>query len=458
MAKTKPPRRHRATSAPARTASRSRVFPKFNAARLRPTLGVLVLCTGLVFVASWVGLFDLVRIDTWTERQFVRYADAFTYEDINPDVVLITAAEDPQGNGTLGNPGPNWRGYHAALVNALSQETVKAKVIAFDLLFEDSTGNDGDFNSAIKKATASGTTVVLGVKEFETREGVSHPIAAEGVTKDLEERNWGFLKIGGAYLGTSAVRKLRLASEVNSDLPSWAEAPEPKIAPSFTLQVLRASISPPVGPAIYAKGAGRLELRDGTGQAVKSIPVDAELNYIVNERQAAALAEIDNPYHEVYKNRDNVGYLFPRFHEKIVIIGFKSWKDLPGLKEGDPTYGVEIQASALSDLLRSVHITKLKSVWHCLMILVMSSIGLVIGSRYRQVLRPQIPVTVGSVGVQIGFPLLLFAVTAAYLLFAIMLYKYNRVLLGIPYHVTALFLTFALVDQIEASRKTGRSK
>lgn len=415
-------------------------------------LALIFLCAGFVFLLSWVGLLDLLRIDAWVERKFITYANAFTYEDINQDVVLITAVEDEQGNGTLGKPDHSWRSRHAQLLNSLSQ--AQAKVIAFDLFFEDSSPSDQAFAEAINNATERGTTVVVGVRKFNVQQGVPTPFLTPVLQNNLKERNWGFLEGGGVDRDTASVRKLKLASAMNNDLPAWVEAQQSRVVPSFALQVMNGGLLSHAGTTIYEKNAGQIRLATPDGRVVRSIPVDENLNFIIDEKETAALDKINHPYHEVYNNLENLEYLRNFFSGKIIIIGYKDKEDLRTIINGESRYGVQIQANVVSDLLQGVYISKLRAVFSFLVLLAMSSIGFVVGTRFRHRLRYKIPIEMSLVKVHIDLPILLFLISAAYLIIAVLLYKYHRVLLGMPYHVVVLFLTFGLADQFENRKKS----
>jgi CHASE2 domain-containing sensor protein len=423
-------------------------------AKAGKVLAVILFCTGVVFFASWVGLFDLLKIDSWVERKFITYTDAFTYEDIHQDVVLITAGEDAQANGSLGKPDQTWRRYHAELLDALAR--AKAKAVAFDLYFEDSSANDREFGEAIKRATESGTTVVIGVRQFNVQEGAAIPFLTPALQGYLGERNWGFLDVGGVDKDTVSVRKLRLAADANAGLPSWVEAQESKVVPSFTLQVLRAGLSAQTAVASYDRTESSIRLRADTGRVVKSIPVDEALNFIVDEKETAALDKINHPYQEVYNNLNNADYLRNFFGGRIVIVGYKDKEDLRTVTKGESRYGVQIQANAVSDLLQGIYISKLRATSNLLFIAVISAVGFLLGSRFRHHLRYKIPIEFSIVKTHLDFPLLPFLAAVAYLFLAVLLYKSNRVLLGIPYHLAVLFLTFWLAAP-GAVRKRGRS-
>lgn len=139
---------------------------------LSRALGLVLLCSSVIFLAAWIGLFDLLRIDSWVERRFIAYARSFTSGEIDQSVVLVTASEDPAKNGGLGKPDEKWRVHHAELLRALSN--AGAQVVAFDLLFESQSDSktDQNFGEAIKRAKENGTTVVIGVNQFNLEKGV----------------------------------------------------------------------------------------------------------------------------------------------------------------------------------------------------------------------------------------------------------------------------------------------
>ena len=126
-------------------------------------IGGLVVASWVVLFASWIGLFNVVKLDDWLERRFVGYMDAFVTTKFDRRVSLILASDDPAKNGTLGAPSSAWRCHHARLLSGLS--AAGARVVAFDMYFEDASDCDPQFADAIRLAAASGTGVVAGVRE-----------------------------------------------------------------------------------------------------------------------------------------------------------------------------------------------------------------------------------------------------------------------------------------------------
>lgn len=122
----------------------SKLFQKIDSyKKVLLSIGIALIIIDVLSISYFriMDRFELVSLD-------FRYGFKLLFpQKINPDIVIIEIAED-----TLGNLG-NWpipRDYHASLVDVLSK--YKAKAIAFDILFCESTGWDGVFADAVKRA------------------------------------------------------------------------------------------------------------------------------------------------------------------------------------------------------------------------------------------------------------------------------------------------------------------
>lgn len=414
-------------------------------------MGGFVLASWVVLFASWIGLFNAVKLDDWLERTFVGYMDAFVETPFDRRVGLILASGDASKNGSLGEPTPAWRCHHATLLSGLS--AAGAKVVAFDMFFEDVTDCDQQFADAIRQASSAGTEVVVGVKRYDLEDGTPRPVMAPALSEVLEGR-WGILE------GSPVSRRLRLAAPITEHVPALIDAQEAGVVPSFALRTVMHVEAQTRGDAPITAAIDRerdqIRLRDGAGSPVKSIPVvDPEMNMIVGVAPRQDLAP--DVFHEVHANAGHPGRL-ARFKGKIVVVGVASPTDRWGISAGDaePRYGAELQASAISNLLRNVYIKPLAPWAHYLVILVMGGAGALIRGGFGGASRLSVPIKVRSLARnRFHVPVPLVAVLVVYALVAFLAYKQYRLIFDISYHFVSLLFIYAMIGWVRKGGMVG---
>jgi CHASE2 domain-containing sensor protein len=400
-------------------------------------VGAFVAATWLLLFASWIGLFNAVKLDDWLERQFVGYMDAFVSVPFDRRVALILASEDPARNGTLGPLGPDWRCHHAALLSGLT--AAGAAVVAFDLHFDDASACDGRFAEAIRAAKTAGTGVVLGSLEPQIEEGVARPIMAPELAGAVGD-GWGTL------LADRVARRVRLAYPISRDVPGFIDAAELGVVPSFALRSLMHVESQNARVALSAafdRDDDAIKLRAPEGHLVRSIPVvDREMNMIVGLASREELRAHD--YHVVHGNAAEPTHL-ARFRGAIVVVGFATEDDRLHGQSGRPRYGVEQQASAISNLLLRVEISPLGPLGQYAVILLMGAAGAAIAVRYRPRAAPS---RARRFGWAPRLPAALLIVVAVYALVAFLVYKQYRLIFDIGYHVASLLFVYWIVGRV----------
>ena len=116
-----------------------------------------------VFFLSWIQLFDFLPPAVRIESYAIWLSGIFSRRPPSDQVVIVTI--NARTEQELGKPfGRDWRREHAILIDRLSQ--AGAKVIAFDMYFEEPTAYDGEFANAIERAQNRHTTVVVGFRSL----------------------------------------------------------------------------------------------------------------------------------------------------------------------------------------------------------------------------------------------------------------------------------------------------
>ncbi|MDM8524958.1 CHASE2 domain-containing protein [Desulfococcaceae bacterium HSG8] len=117
------------------------------------TILLVIFAVSLLF---WTQAFEFIYLDSKIERLTISLGDVFIEKNFRNDIALI-AIEDE-------NFDINWRGRHAMLIAKLCE--AGARIIAFDMYFEDTSDFDEDFVGSVKQAKKHGTDVIIGVSQF----------------------------------------------------------------------------------------------------------------------------------------------------------------------------------------------------------------------------------------------------------------------------------------------------
>ena len=303
-----------------------------------------------VFFLSWLRLFDFLPPAVRIESYAVGLAGLFSERRADERVIVV--AIDEQTERELGKPfGKDWRREHATLIDKLSRAS--AKVIAFDLFFEDPTPFDAAFAGAIERASERGTTVVVGYRGLlGDQPKIVRPLRDAGAKPGLLciGKKWG-----SAQLAPLVVRK----EDQRSILHSLAL----ESATAFLGREL----------AIDQK-VRRIDFLDQTTrQSVAKVAVSEtdEVKWAqpacpaIDKRDTAAsiiidpswLAEPDAtgskaPYQSIVKERRDDD--FSRFRDKIVLVGIERKDDLFPVRHGmtrEERYGVELHSAIIRSLL-----------------------------------------------------------------------------------------------------------
>lgn len=411
----------------------------------------LPLATGLVFFASWIGLFNVLKIDEWQQRKFIEYMSAFVVKPFSPEIALIEAEGGAEGNGDLGTPGSQWRQHHAELIPALAR--AGAKVVALDIYFKDPSEWDGSLGQAIEQATAAGTVVVIGTESFSLGEGgLPLPGVAHEVRGHLKDWNWGLLTVGGSTQGggTPVVRMLKLGEMPSAVSSAFVKQIEVSIVPAFPLQVVMQAEAPNrPSSATYSFETDHVLLRSANRSLMKSIPSDERLSLLFDPANRTDIDRASRPYYEVFKNRGDLTYLREAFRNKIVLIGYKTDKESFLVSGGERRYGVEIQANMVSELLRDDYIRPLRPWFKYLIILLMGSIGLFLQTVLRRWTSHGFSLKIREIiETRIRIPSALLLVAIIYLIAVFQIYKNARIIFDITYDLAALVLTYWMVGVV----------
>ena len=232
------------------------------------------------------------------------------------------------------------------------------------------------------------------------------------------------------------------------------------LIPSLVLQTfLHARTQGRKTETVFSAGKLRVRVLD-TEESIE-IPIDEDLQCIVELAEGNELNPY--PYDRVYEKRSDQEFM-ESFRDKIVLIGPEK-NDEHSVGEDTTLRGVEIQASAVSNLLQGIHITSLRPLPQFLVILVIGLVGASLrlwpgGWTGKRVSLERI---VGSVPFVPPFvketpiPLNLILVLSIYFVCLSAAYQLQRVVLAFNYHVSALFLTYWIVGVLKRRSSSQES-
>jgi CHASE2 domain-containing sensor protein len=374
----------------------------------------------LLSLAFHTGFFGLIGLDNFIDRRFWGYANNYVDKSLSRDIAIISIAEDPDKNGSLGKFGVKWRGHHAELINALSTADVKAKVIAFDMYFEDALPEkDDELGRAIQSADRSGTKVVLGSRTYRTIDDRQVPQISQKLAAYLDESNWALLEIGGSERGSSLIGKVKLGHAPSEELPLWISTHRQQIIPSLPLQAaMHFWADQQQAVAVLDSDSDRIDVQTPAQAILRSIPVTRAMDFTFDIADKNDLGNISYSYHEVLNNLSNRTYLRSIFGGKIVMVGVRATQDLREVSGSEKQYGIEVLAGVTSNLVQEIYIQPLSNGYQYIIIFVMSFMGALLPTLFGNLMKYRIPIKPLTLAeVRVDIPL---AVGAACLLFVLL--------------------------------------
>ena len=402
-----------------------------------------------VFLYGYFGFFGGApfHIDNWIEGKVMPLMDWRMNKRFSPEVKLILA--DRGDNGGLGEPGPSWRQYHGALIDALAN--AGARVVVFDLELGTETAYDAQFAAAIRHAEQQGTHVIL-----------AKGLAPDGqLTFDLTESlrsavadRWGNIIVGGVSGGF--LRIYQLAQPVKAGAPADLTEPETALVPSLGLKAILTFLSKDGGvKAFYNDNLKQIQLR-ADGALIKSIPVyqnsQGVFDFPFDLATAATLQSATSTYKSVYDQRANSSSLRERFAGKIVLVGYREG-DLFNVLWGEQRSGAELHANVISNILSDVYVKLPAWYFNLFVSLLMVAVGVLVRTRFRRVFSTTLTLSVSRFRKTIEVPGLLIAADVVYLLLVVLLYRNEHLYILKSFHLAAPFLAYWVTGKISRKPK-----
>lgn len=319
--------------------------------KLRRIAFIVTTGTSLIlFFLSWIQLFDFLPPVVRIESYAMWLVGMFSSQPEDERVIIVPINDQTERD--IGKPfGRDWRREHAILIDKLSQ--AGAKVIAFDMYFEEPTAYDQELSKAIERAQNRRTTIVVGFRKL-----------INGQPQLIRQFKDAGLKFGllciGKKWGTSQVAPLIVMKYGQN-----------QVLHSFGLEIGAAFLEQEI--AIDRDILEVNFLNSATRQIVNKFAV-SEVNQVrweqsgcpaigKNDLSASIILDfallpddirLKYPYETVVKNPDN--NQLSRFKDKIVLVGIERKDDLFPILHGlaiEEHYGIELHFAVIRSLLSS---------------------------------------------------------------------------------------------------------
>ncbi|HEX4998352.1 MAG TPA: CHASE2 domain-containing protein [Terriglobia bacterium] len=422
-------------------------MPKARAARRdRRTLTTVLIWIGaysglavLVFFCAWLRFPNFLGgcVD-YAERPYYALIDYYS-PPLHPDLRVIHIKDFPDGNARL-----IWRKRHAVLLRALAE--AGARVVAFDITFDQASEYDTDFVAAIQDAGK--TRIVLGYLPLPTPHNISANLGP-ALRPDFVELGSVRVASQTADHGKTAPRRLVV-------LAHGDPGPPVSLEPTFPLQVKLAWERAKRDHAIRALpdlARGQLNLVDA-GILVDSVPSEfsIENNDVKHTLRASffsqripptTLEEASEEY-SVVEESINTGQRvnLEKYKDKVVLIGADVAEDrVHPVESSEETYGYAIHAGIINALLsgKYPHHAGIAAQAALLFLL-----GLSAGVGGAMIPAGARPVPVPFMGKEVQLPLTLIVMIGVYVAAAVELFATAQLILDPVYNVASLIAGYYL--------------
>jgi len=415
--------------------------------RRRRRAQIAAVTVGLVvFLGGWVSLFDLLGLDTRAATATMRLSSALPGAEAPWSSKVVLAAIDEKTVAAVGRPfGPAWRAEHAQFLHRAAD--AGALTVAFDITFEADGAEDADGSLASALAAVKGRMpVVIGVQEMDADKPAIAPRLA-GLAQ------WG-IACAGERLGLARSMPLMIERDGPREMPPTKQGAEPEAKPLALPSLAVAAFS--VGGRIdlpesdeerqqrerqqrvtVVRGASlaSAELRFHTFEQIRrsqrQCPAIRKGDHVASQLfDPGALPLIDRPprriaFEDVLRGEPQA---LAALSGRIVLVGIQlADHDSFDISGGGRRWGSELIAAQIDAMERRSAILPLPLFAQVLTAIAMALVGAVAAARLQR--RPRL-VRVLAVAMLGG----------AFVAVAVILYRSEQLLVGIPYGLVALAL------------------
>ncbi|MGH8728734.1 MAG: CHASE2 domain-containing protein [Burkholderiales bacterium] len=384
----------------------------------------------VVFLLAFVKAFDFFALDTRAASFTMWLGERFAPVAIHPEIRMVAINEETE-KAFSKEFGKSWRSDHARLLNSLS--TAQAKVVAFDIEFEEPSEFDPEWIASLKQAAALGTAVVLGRSRANPA-----PNAIERAAESV-----GIACIGTrlSYASMAPLAVKRDGRNMGS-FPIHAAYPGLQVR-NMDVEHLQLSLDDAARPESEFV---RFPLVQHIAKAQAACPAiqknDAVAQLMIKLSPLNKLREEGFRYGYEQLIVSDAASLSRDFAGKTVLVGVqKTGQDIATVRGGEERWGVELHADAVNNLMSGIRVRPLPEGMQFVLVATMSAVGAWLRF-WRPSLAPQ------------WRGLLALAVIAVYFALVIYIYQEDHLLLNVVYDLTAFALSYWMVSRL--SRRWSR--
>ena len=401
--------------------------------RARKIVAIALLAAVITCVLLNLRVFNFLFIEDWFEARAVNHMSNFMGRDpFDPNVkIVLIRQEKHDGNAPWGESDRKHREFFGQLIRAMT--TAQAKVLAFDVAFDGNSADfDQEFGKAVADARAGGLTVIVGAENY-----VNGKITPE-IPTAFNQPKWGLITVG-AYQGNEEtpgpIRAIKLA---DIDVANGGA-----VVPSLPLRIVMDSQA--FEPELQEEWNRLLLYSEKAKQQLdRTIPLERGKYLFLDQASPSDLKTATVDAQRIYEDFNNPEALRKNYQNAIVLVGYEMG-DLKDVLAGGKRLGVQLHATAVSNILNRVFIYKLALFYSYAIIVVMALLALLmdtpLGKRVKFTVEVQIPWTNWKPNVPLGLVLM----SVVYLIIAILTFMYWRIYLDVPYHLAALCLSYFLL-------------
>lgn len=405
--------------------------------RLRMAAGAVGL---IVFLGSWVSLFDLLGLDTRAATATMLASSILPGAPPAPwSGKVVLAVIDEKTAAAVGREfDASWRAEHARFV--MRAADAGAQAVAFDITFaaDGPEAADAALHSALA-AVKDRMPVVVGVHDMKGSEPQIAPRLKGHVF-------WGIAcageRLGLATLMPLAVERNRPRTKAGADA-----GPQAVVIPSLALAVFSGGdeiVAPDnIHRLVSFQRAGRrFDLRFQAFERISrpqgGCPAIEPGDHVASQLlDPAAVPPLDGPpqriaYEEVLRGDAQA---VQALAGNIVLVGVQlPQEDRTAVAGGGERWGMELHAAQIDAMQRRSAIEALPWVAQVLLAVSLALVGAFTAARLRRARRWLRALAIAAVGV-------------AFIIAAVLLYRSQQLLVGIPYGLVALALGAGLAGR-----------
>ena len=401
--------------------------------RLLKILVVVLGAAVITCVLLNLRVFNFLFIEDWFEARAVNHMSNFVGRGpFDPDVKIVLIREKQhEGLAPWGDSDRKHRQFFSQLIRAMT--TAQAKVLAFDVAFDGNSAEfDQEFGKAVADARASGLTVIVGAERY-----ANGKITPE-IPAAFNQPKWGLITVG-AYQGNEEsqgpIRAIKLAE---MDVANGSA-----LVPSLPLRIVMDSQA--FEPELQEEWNRLLLYSDHAKQKLsETIPLERGKYLFIDQASPSDLNSATVDAQRIFEDFNNPDVLRKNYQNAIVLVGYEMGESKDVLA-GGKRLGVQLHATAVSNILRQVFIYRLYLFYSYAIIVVMALLALLMDTPVGKRLKFTVEVRIPWTDIKVNVPLGLVIMGGVYLIIAILTFMVWRIYLDVPYHLAALCLSYFLL-------------